>query len=144
MLIWSWWEASEIPLIIYSADFLHFSSEQIIPFWQIRGENSEHKSTQSLVKYELCVVLRSPSPAPKTNSSFQSPAGEKKRGQWRVNTAAHTLNMAALCVFRKDTDIIMTEVCLEKPKEEESSQGLLKHVLAHPLFTHVGINDLFI
>lgn len=40
--------------------------------------NLEHKSTRSLIKYMLCVVLCSLSSALKANSSVQSPAGGKE------------------------------------------------------------------
>lgn len=98
MLIWPWWEASEILFIIYSDDFLHFSSEQIIPFQQIHTANSEHKSTQTLIKYMLCVVLCSPTTAPKTNSSFQSPAGEKDGAEESQYTSTYIKHGRSMCV----------------------------------------------
>ena len=124
MLIWPWWEASEIPPIIYLADFLHFSSEQIFPFQQTQTHTFSQthtrahtqKRTQKIrginqlvffIKYMLCVVLGSRSSAPMTNSWVQSPAGGMEEGgRGTVNICTHTLHRSVLCVFGQHWDVM--------------------------------------
>lgn len=60
----------------------------------------------------LCVVLCGLASAPKTNSSFQSPAGEKDGAENCQYMHTYIKHSRSMCAQNQDTDIIKSEVHL--------------------------------
>lgn len=65
--------------------------------------NLEHKSTHSLIKYMLCVVLCGLSAAPKTNSSSQSPARETEGTEDCQYTHTYIKHSRAVCAQNRQS-----------------------------------------